>query len=29
MVLEDALNRLHAEFFASPDSPDAFDVPVN
>ena len=29
MVLEDALNRLHAEFFASPDSPDAFDVPFN
>jgi aspartate kinase len=29
MALEDALNRLHAEFFASPDSPDAFDVPFN
>ncbi len=28
-ALEDALNRLHAEFFASPDYPDAFDVPFN
>jgi len=29
IALEDALNRLHAEFFASPDLPDAFDVPFN